>query len=288
MPRLSVVVISRNEGRRLRETVENLDGTLPAGAEILVVDDGSTDGSTAFVRPSRRLRLRRAESLGVAAARNWGAAQTRGDTLIFADAHIGVAPGWWEPLCELLDRPGIAAASPAVRDSREPRRVGCGLTLPAPDLHATWLPPDGGEPRAVPVLPGCTLAIRRKVFESCGGFDARLRSRGGVDNEFCLRLWRLGRQLWVTPRVVVRHHFRRRAPFAVPQIDVLHNRLRLALVHFEVPRLARVLEALAGDRAFPAALALALGGELDARRALLARKKVASAESFFSRFAINW
>jgi len=43
--RISVVVISRNEGRELKRTVENLDDTLPAGGEIIVIDDGSKDGS---------------------------------------------------------------------------------------------------------------------------------------------------------------------------------------------------------------------------------------------------
>ena len=43
--RLSIVAISRNEGEELRRTVENLDDTLPESAEIVVVDDGSTDGS---------------------------------------------------------------------------------------------------------------------------------------------------------------------------------------------------------------------------------------------------
>jgi len=47
--RISVVVISRNEGGELRRTVENFDDTLPAGSEIVVVDDGSTDGSAGSV-----------------------------------------------------------------------------------------------------------------------------------------------------------------------------------------------------------------------------------------------
>src|SRR5436853_987845 len=47
--KISVVVNSRDEGPWLRETVENLAGTLPADREILVVDDGSVDGSGDFL-----------------------------------------------------------------------------------------------------------------------------------------------------------------------------------------------------------------------------------------------
>ncbi|HJY07265.1 MAG TPA: glycosyltransferase, partial [Bryobacteraceae bacterium] len=63
--RVSVVVITHNEGLNLRLTVENLQDTLPRNHEILVVDDRSSDHSTDFLdrtngfvriaRPGRRL-----------------------------------------------------------------------------------------------------------------------------------------------------------------------------------------------------------------------------------------
>ena len=49
MTRLSVVVISLNEGESLRRTVDNLRDTLPSESEIIVVDDSSTDGSSGFL-----------------------------------------------------------------------------------------------------------------------------------------------------------------------------------------------------------------------------------------------
>src|SRR5256885_860886 len=51
--KISVVVISRNEGRELKRTVENYDDTLPAGSEIVGIDDGSTDGSPGQVATRR-------------------------------------------------------------------------------------------------------------------------------------------------------------------------------------------------------------------------------------------
>src|SRR5438128_592847 len=77
--RISVVVISRNEGRELERTVENFDDTLPSGAEIIVIDDGSTDRSADRVMPRRgRVRVQRIANHGVARARNLGARQARG------------------------------------------------------------------------------------------------------------------------------------------------------------------------------------------------------------------
>src|SRR6267143_1674522 len=90
--RLSVVVISRNEGEELRRTVETLDDTLPESAEIVVVDDGSTDGSADRLALRRgRVKLHRKRGLGVARARSFGVRHARGDTLVFAAGPILVA-----------------------------------------------------------------------------------------------------------------------------------------------------------------------------------------------------
>ena len=97
--RISVVVISRNEGNELCRTVENYDHTLPAGAEILVIDDGSVDGSVDQVRGRRgRIGIHRVENFGVARARNLGAAKSRGDVIMYSDAHLRLQPDWWRPM----------------------------------------------------------------------------------------------------------------------------------------------------------------------------------------------
>src|SRR2546425_6628081 len=101
--RISVVVISRNEGEELRRTVENLEDTLPDGGEVVVVDDGSTDGSARrLARRRGRVRLHRLDGFGVARARNHGARQSGGGVIVFADAHIRLDPFWWRPLAELF------------------------------------------------------------------------------------------------------------------------------------------------------------------------------------------
>jgi glycosyltransferase involved in cell wall biosynthesis len=113
--RISVVVISRNEGNELRRTVENFDHTLPEGSEIIVVDDGSTDGSANQVRTRRgRIRLYRVENYGVARARNAGARQARGGVIVYADAHLRLEADWWRPMLDLLQDPTVGGVAPAI------------------------------------------------------------------------------------------------------------------------------------------------------------------------------
>lgn len=287
--RPGAIVISRNEGDWLRATVENLAATLPDCAPIVVVDDGSDDGSSGFLRgASGRVRLLRTAGMGVARARNLGASRCEADVLIFVDAHMRLPRGWWTPLVNTLRRPRAGAAAPAVADTTTPEEFGYGFSLPDPDLAPQWYPKRARRAFHAPILPGCCLAMPREVFERTGGFDEGLRARGGIDAETGLRLWLLGYECWLVPRSKVWHLFRGAAPYSVSRKDVLHNRLRLALCHLSEERLAQVLRALEGDADFPAALRLARNAETDQRRRALFSLRTHDDGWFFAKFGIDW
>ncbi len=286
-----MVAITRNEGERLRETVENLRDTLPAAHEIVVVDDGSEDGSTGFLKSARNgCRLIRASGIGVARARNLGARSTTGDVIVFADAHLRLERDWWRPLIDVLRRPQAGAAAPAIGNMRKPERpFGYGLTLPAADLEPQWLDRSGSDPFPAPILPGCCLAMKRSVFEHTGGYDEGLKARGRIDPETSLRLWLMGYENWVAPESTVWHYFRRCAPFPVSASEVLHNRLRLAMVHLRTGRIAAVLDAYASDPALSDALLLvASSGRVAERRKELLAERVHDDDWFFEKFDIRW
>ncbi len=281
-PLLSVIVISRNEGAWLNRTVASLRATLPAGSEILVVDDGSEES------PARGgFRLLRTRGLGVARARNHGARHSRGDILAFCDAHMRFDPPCWRLLLEALAAPGVDAVAPAVASTRTPRVFGYGMTLPAPDLVARWMMRRRRRPFAAPVLPGCCFVLRRETFDRAGGFDDGLRSRGGVDVETCLRFWMLGLELRIVPEARLWHSFRQHPPYRDPEADATHNRLRAALVHLGGERLGRVVAALAADREGEEALRTALAG-IGNRRTRCQRQKNRDDDWFFERFKIRW
>jgi GT2 family glycosyltransferase len=286
---VSVVVIGRDEGKELRLTVENLEDTLPAKSEIVVVDDGSRDGSADFLAQERgRIRLKRTAQLGVARARNFGARCTRSDIIVFADAHIRLDRLWWQPLLEPLENPSVGAVAPAVTDLRRKMKPGYGWTLTGPGLDIKWLRKKSSEPFAAPILPGCCLAIRRDCFEAAGGWDEGLLVRGGIDNEFCLRLWLLGWDLLIAPGVEVRHKFRKRSPYGVGWTGYIHNGLRLAFAHLKPERMAEVVLAMRRHPEFGAALAMLVERDISARRREMMARRVRNDDWYFERFGLRW
>ncbi len=288
--KISTVVISRNEGFRLKETVENLRDTLPGGSEILVVDDASTDGSTDFLAGRRGLvRMVRSSGIGVAKARNFGGSRTTGEVVIFADAHLQLPIGWWKPLLDALDDPRVGAVAPVIAGYNPRHLPGYGITFRGSAMEVRWLKRKPKGPTAVPILPGCTLAMSRAAFQcGCGGWDDGLLQRGNVDNEVSVRLWLLGYELLVVPEVVVKHYFRKKAPVRVEWPEYLHNRLRLAFAHFNDERLATVLSSLRKYPGFAPALRLVTASDIAQRRTQLLALRQRSDDWFFERFRLNW
>jgi GT2 family glycosyltransferase len=288
-PCISAVVISRNEGQWLRRTVEELSRTLPSESEIIVVDDASTDGSADSLGVGHtELRLLRTSGLGVAQARNLGARNSRGEVIVFADAHLRFHAGWWQSLVDVLRHPSAGAAAPAVADMANPEVFGYGFTLGSADLVPTWLKQLDRSPFHAPILPGCCLAMRREVWERTGGFDNGLKARGGIDAETGVRFWLQGYENWVVPDSKVWHLFRSSAPFRVRRAEVIHNRLRLADLHLNQERVRMVRQALAKDPAFERAIRLIAESDGASRRRELLDIRVHDDCWLFHKFGISW
>jgi glycosyltransferase involved in cell wall biosynthesis len=153
--------------------------------EVIVADNGSSDGSVAVARrwaaDDPRIRVVDASARrGPGAARNMGTASARGDLVAFCDGDDVVCPGWLRSLIAGLESADIAVGALDV----------CTLNDRPPG------PPLDPWPRQFGFLPaglGANMAVRRAAFESVDGFDESLHV--GEDLDLCWRMQIAGHRL---------------------------------------------------------------------------------------------
>jgi GT2 family glycosyltransferase len=286
--KISVILPATNESVMLERTVESFAANLPADSEIIVVDNGSTDGCADFLLGEKRENvhlLRSTEALGVSAARNRGLARAQGEIVVFADAHIDVPERFWEPLAATLDLPHVGVVAPGIGVMGRPdRRAAYGQRIAESSLRVEWLPWQAAEPYPVPTLGGGFMAMRHDTLKQAGAFDEGMPQWGSEDLEICVRYWLLGYEVWVVPEVTVLHYFRNKRPYGLQWHLLTHNLLRVALLHFNQERTARVTSALRNSARFGPALAHAVESDVWQKRAEFAARRVRDDDWLFEKF----
>ncbi len=213
---VSVVVPVRNAERTLPACLRALNELDPAPNEILVVDNGSTDRSTALLHEFARSRTRfpvrvlEERQRGAAAARNRGlfAATDDADVIAFTDSDCSPARDWLAQLTYPFRDSAVAAAAGRISADTSGSTVelfSALYTLRLPDVpsrHDVWTPRLGGFPTA-------NFAVRREIALGLGGFDSDVVLYG-EDYDFCARLYDRGGVIAYSPSAVVTHHHRDR------------------------------------------------------------------------------
>ena len=115
IPSISVIVTTHNEGGELERTLRSVAANTRFLREIIVVDDGSDDGSCVSLASGFVRVMRHAERIGVAYSRNEGSRSAQGDVLCYLDAHQRVGSGCLDRCAQLaLERNAITC--PDIRD----------------------------------------------------------------------------------------------------------------------------------------------------------------------------
>jgi GT2 family glycosyltransferase len=210
---VSIIVVNFNGGEKLRACLQAMLAT--AGeAEIVVVDNASTDGSAelAGLRAPRIRVIRNRVNAGYAAGLNQGAGASSGEILVFANMDTVPEPGWLEPLASALrENPRIAAVNPLLL-----LMDGVSVNAAGQRIHVTGLGFNRGlgEPAgrfgdrmfAVDGIHGAFFAMRRSTFERIGGLDTTgFLYHEDVNGSWLLRL--AGYELCCVPASRVRHDY---------------------------------------------------------------------------------
>ena len=179
-PEVSVVVPCYNQARYLGEAIESVLSQGYTGFEIIVVDDGSKDGTqeVAAVRAKEnsRVRLISQENRGLAAARNRGLAEARGEYVVFLDSDDRLVGGALEVgVRELEAHPECAFVSGICR-----KISADGSVVPGWEQFRVMDDPYLELLRSCPVYVPAVM-YRRCVFDAVGGFDTSYRAAEDYD-----------------------------------------------------------------------------------------------------------
>lgn len=187
--RVSVIVPCFNAADFIVETLNSVLAQTHPDLEVIVVDDGSADGSPEVVaRFGERVRLLAGPHVGLNTVRNRGLAAASGAYLMFLDADDVLAPDTLAALVETLERATPAATVAACAWRR--LVFDAGAWRPAPrDVDAR---PPGGDPlrgwiRGSFFIPPCALLWPRAVLESVGPWDEALVI--STDGDMMMRAW---------------------------------------------------------------------------------------------------
>ncbi len=195
----------------------SLQATLPAQLEheIILVDDGSTDGTRdwlATLRPPYRVVLND-RNLGYAAANNRAAVLARGEILLLLNNDLVLLPGWFEALLAafrtLGPRAGAIGNVQIDAGSGAVDHAGMLIGPKGKPEHDRTLPSRLARSlhpvRIVPAVTGACLLISCSRWRQLGGFDEAYRN-GGEDVDLCFRARAAGLVNAVALRSAVRHH----------------------------------------------------------------------------------
>ena len=208
MPKISVIVPVYNVREYLKACVDSVRAQTLQDWELLLVNDGSTDGSGELCRalalPDERIRVLDQPNGGVSAARNTGLDASGGEYVTFLDGDDGLYPDHLETLCSLAARTGADVAASGMElvydDSAKNRklRLSPGLYGTIEEiLQAYLLDP-------AQIYGGCNKLFRRDVIASAR-FSAYTRAEDAL---FCVEVLCRSRSYAVSDAVGYRYYRR--------------------------------------------------------------------------------
>lgn len=200
-PLVSVVVCSYNGAHTIRDTLEGLARLDYPRYEVIVVDDGSRDG-TAHIAAQYRVRLIRTENRGLSNARNTGWKAARGEIVAYIDDDAYPDPHWLQYLSwTFLHTEHTGVGGPNLAPPGDGPVAECVANAPGGPAHVLT-----GD-REAEHIPGCNMAFRKAALAAVGGFDPRYRTAGD-DVDLCWRLQKDGGTLGFHAAALVWHHRR--------------------------------------------------------------------------------
>lgn len=192
--------------------LQSIERHTPEAHEVIVVDNGCTDGTSEWCAAAGARVVRSPVNLGFAGGANLGLAAAEGDVVVLLNNDALATPGWLAGLRGALGREeGVGIAGPRsnwVSDDQIIAHVPYA-EAPSAELDAFAAArgrEHAGQGREVTRISGLCMAIARAVLDRLGGFDTRFEIGNMEDEDYAVRARLAGVRLWVADDSYV-HHF---------------------------------------------------------------------------------
>ncbi len=226
------IIIPNYNGRALLE--KNLPSVFASAAcvspsaEVIVVDDGSSDDSAAFLRSISRdnfTALILEKNVGFSGAVFAGAKAAKGEIIYLLNSDIRTNDNTLPPLMPYFDDPLVFAVTSMAYDGKGERvisnRAGITWRLGCPDVDRSLAGTENGrKPGPTLFASGGHSAYRRLPFIEVGGFDPLYSPFYFEDVDLCWRAWKRGWKILFEPESTVRHDHQSTIGKVTPRRDI--------------------------------------------------------------------
>lgn len=208
----SILILNYNGTDHLRKCLLSIQGFTDVSYELIVIDNGSTDGAQEYLRTvdARNLTVvQNPENLGCPPARAQGMALASGEYVVFLDNDTVVTPGWLRRLVGHAEKdPAIGLLGPStnyISGSQMLKEVSYDTTAEMVRVARGIADKAAGVLEPVLRLVGFCLFIRRAVIDKVGSCDPSFGKYGFEDDDFSLRAALAGFDAYIARDVFIHH-----------------------------------------------------------------------------------
>lgn len=211
-PTVSAIVLAYRDEPWLERCVHALLQSKGVDVEVVLVDNGCTDGAVDRLAPTPGVTvLRPGGNLGFAGGCNAGAVLATGDFLALINGDLVVETDALSELVAYAEKPGVGVTQPSIRLSDDSSR----LNSDGNEVHFlgfSWCGSFGepatkrSSPRPITSVMGAAMVLRRELWVELGGFESRYFAYH-EDVELCRRCWHRRLELVNVPSAVAVHRY---------------------------------------------------------------------------------
>jgi glycosyltransferase involved in cell wall biosynthesis len=214
---ISIVIPTFNSAKVLGKCLESLTNQTVGREkyEVIVVDDGSNDGTKDVVAKYPVTYIYQQNS-GPAVARNNGVRRAEGDIILFTDADCEPQPNWVDEMIKPMNDPQVVGVK-GIYKTRQKEPIARLVQIEYEHKYERMK-----KFKYIDFIDTYSAGYRKDIFRKYGGFDERYPKASVEDQEFSFRLSRDGHKMVFNPEAVVYHRHSSRL------MDYLRKKYKIA------------------------------------------------------------